>query len=86
MSGANEHVPESGSGAIADLTPDQRRARERIEGLIAVMAPALDLILAAGERISRITDPEDDEHYAVRSAGEPALLEAPHPRSRGNDA
>lgn len=34
--------------------------RARIEGLIGLAAPALDLILAAGERVSRVVGPSDD--------------------------
>jgi len=52
---------------MAALTPDQRRTRERVERLIAIAAPALNLVLAAGERLSRIVEPEDSEYYPVRS-------------------
>jgi hypothetical protein len=62
---------------MADLTPEQRRLRGRIEGMIGVAAPLLDLVLAVGDRVSRITSREDYEPYAVRRAGEPALLEPP---------
>jgi hypothetical protein len=51
---------------VAPLTPDQLRTRERIEGLIRVAAPALDLVLAVGERVSRIVEPEDVEYYPPR--------------------
>lgn len=57
------------------LTPDQRRKRERIETLISIAAPALNLVLALGERLSRIAEPEDSEYYPVRSSlneGDPA--------------
>ena len=37
---------------MAQLTPDQLRMRQRIEGLIKLAAPALDLVLAVGERVS----------------------------------
>jgi hypothetical protein len=37
------------------------------------MAPALDLVLAAGERLSRLVEPEDVEYYPPRvSQDEPA--------------
>jgi hypothetical protein len=52
---------------MAPLTADQRRKRERVERLIAVAAPALNLVLAFGERLSRIVEPEDSEYYPVRS-------------------
>jgi hypothetical protein len=50
-------------------TPDQVRLRERFEGVIGLLAPALDLVLAAGDRISRVAGPED-EYYPIRSPGE----------------
>jgi hypothetical protein len=61
-------------------TPDQVRLRERFEGLISLMAPALDLVLAAGDRISRLTGPED-EYYPIRPPGEAFKLEAPPERA-----
>lgn len=55
------------------LTPDQVRTRERVESLIRIAAPALNLVLAVGERISRIVEPEDHEYYPPRTrAGEQA--------------
>ena len=51
---------------MAQLTPDQLRTRQRIEGLIRLAAPALDLVLAVGERVSRIVEPEDVEYYPPR--------------------
>jgi hypothetical protein len=48
------------------LTPEQRRTRDRVELLIRLMAPGLNLILGAGERLSRIAGPDDDEYYPVR--------------------
>jgi hypothetical protein len=52
---------------VAALTPDQRRTRERVETLISLAAPALNLVLAFGDRLSRIVEPEDSEYYPVRS-------------------
>jgi hypothetical protein len=52
---------------VAALTPDQRRTRERVERVIAIAAPALNLVLAFGDRLSRIVEPEDSEYYPVRS-------------------
>jgi hypothetical protein len=57
------------------MTPDQRRRREQVEGVIRLMAPALNLVLAVGERMSRIVEPEDTEYYPPR----PASTEAPPP-------
>jgi hypothetical protein len=53
---------------MAPLTPDQRRTRDRVETLIRLMAPGLNLVLAAGERISRIVEPDDYEYYPVRTS------------------
>ncbi len=54
------------------LTPEQRRNRERAERVIRLIAPALTLVLAAGERISRIVEREDFEYYpSSRSASAP---------------
>ena len=57
---------------MAQLTPDQLRARQRIEGVIRLAAPALDLVLAVGERVSRIVEPEDVEYYPPRVTRESA--------------
>lgn len=55
------------SGPMAPLTPEQVRRRERVEGLIRLAAPALNLVLAVGERVSRLVEPEDHEYYPPRS-------------------
>jgi hypothetical protein len=52
---------------VAPLTPDQRRKRDRVETVISVAAPVLNLVLAFGDRLSRIVEPEDSEYYPVRS-------------------
>ena len=64
---------------MAPVTPEQLRRRERVEGLIRLAAPALDLVLAAGERLSRTVEPEDVEYYPPRVARE----EPPPPRADG---
>jgi hypothetical protein len=60
---------------MATLTPEQRRTRERVETLIRLAAPGLNLVLAAGERISRLVERDDPEYYPVRpqrtESGEP---------------
>ncbi|MGH3991947.1 MAG: hypothetical protein ACRDSN_05720 [Pseudonocardiaceae bacterium] len=53
---------------MAPLTPSQLQTRRRVEGLIRLMAPALDLVLAAGDRVSRIVEREDVEYYPPRVA------------------
>jgi len=54
---------------MAPLTPDQVRRRERVESLIYLAAPGLNLLLAVGERISRLVEPEDHEYYPPRTRG-----------------
>jgi hypothetical protein len=53
---------------VPSLTPDQLRTRERVEFVIRLAAPALNLVLAAGERVSRLVEPEDYEYYPPRAA------------------
>jgi hypothetical protein len=66
---------------MAPLSPDQLRTRERIEGLIRLAAPALDLVLAVGERLSRIVEPEDAEYYPPRVTRESAPPPPPPKRT-----
>ncbi len=54
-------------GGVASLTPDQVRRRERVESLIRLAAPGLNLLLAVGERVSKIVEPEDHEYYPPRA-------------------
>jgi len=53
---------------LTPLTPEQRRTRARIEKLIRLAAPGLDLVLAFGDRLSRLVEPEDHEYYPPREA------------------
>lgn len=62
-------------------TPGQIRTRERVEGLIRLAAPALDLVLAFGDRVSRIVEPQDAEYYPPRVAEAP-----PPPRIPASEA
>jgi hypothetical protein len=65
------------------LTPEQRRRRDQVETLIRLMAPGLNLVLAAGDRLSRIVAPNDDEYYPVRpGAVDPELPPTPGPADR----
>ena len=54
---------------MAQLTPDQRRTRDRFESLIRLAAPGLNVVLAVGERLSRFVEPDDPDYYPPR-AGE----------------
>ena len=49
------------------LTPGQQRTRRRVERVIGLAAPLLDVVLAVGDRISRIAEPEDYEYYPIRT-------------------
>ena len=48
------------------LTPEQRRTRDRVETVIRLMAPGLNLVLMAGERISKVVAPNGEEYCPVR--------------------
>jgi hypothetical protein len=59
---------------VAALTPAQRARVHRIEALIRVAAPALDLLLYAGDRLSRVAgrnqiDPEPPRRAMGAGAG-----------------
>ena len=70
---------------MAPLSPSQLRWRDRIESAIGLAAPALDLILAAGERVSRIVSPGDD-YIPIRPPSEAFGVEArAEPRARGRE-
>jgi hypothetical protein len=62
---------------VSELTPSQLKTRERVEGLIRLAAPALDLVLAAGDRLSRIVQPEDYDYYPVHPLGQAIGAAAP---------
>jgi hypothetical protein len=52
---------------MTQLTPEQRRTRAHVETLIKLMSPFLNVVLAAGERLSRIVEPVDHEYYPPRT-------------------
>lgn len=60
-------------GVVANITPQQKALQERFEALIAAAAPMLDLVLAVGDRISRVAEPTDHDYYPIRSGGRLAL-------------
>jgi hypothetical protein len=64
---------------MSPLTPKEQLRRERVESLVALAAPVLDLVLATGDRVSRIVGPEDD-YYPIRAPGE--AFELPSSRSQ----
>ncbi len=51
---------------MAQLTPEQQRMRARMETLIRLAAPGLSLVLAIGDRLSRVVEPEDHGYYPPR--------------------
>jgi hypothetical protein len=57
---------------MAPLTPGQLRTRQRVESLIRLAAPALDLVLAVGERVSKLVESDDVEYYPPRVTRESA--------------
>jgi hypothetical protein len=62
-------------------TPEQRRRQGQFESLIRLIAPALEVVLAAGERLSKLVEPEDAEYYPPRTTTAP-----PPPRGRRGEA
>ena len=60
-------------------TPQQRIWRERVEALIGLAAPVLDLVLDAGDRVSRALAPGDSDYYPIRAPAEAFEL-GPVPR------
>jgi hypothetical protein len=52
---------------MAQLTPQQRRTRARVETFIRLISPGLNVVLGVGERISRIVEPVDHEYYPPRT-------------------
>lgn len=54
---------------MAHETPSQLARQDRFEALIGLAAPFLDVVLAAGDRISRIVEPGDNEYYPIRPGG-----------------
>jgi hypothetical protein len=66
-------------------SPRQQRARARIEAMVGLAAPFLDLLLAAGDRVSRIAGSEDD-YVPIRPASERLELESGARRALHSEA
>lgn len=64
-------------------TPQQLRTRARFEALIGLAAPALDLVLSIGDRVSRVVAPEDD-YIPVRAPADRVELSAPRPSAESD--
>jgi hypothetical protein len=54
------------------MSPTQRAWRGRIEAVLALSAPALDLFLAAGDRLSRTVERDDLDWVPPRKALAPS--------------
>ena len=54
-----------GFAAVAPPSPTQLHWRRRIEAALRVVAPALDLLLAAGDRVSRVVARGDGERDSL---------------------
>ena len=67
---------------MSQLTPEQRRTRDRVEALIGLAAPFLNVVLAVGDRVSRVVEREDSEYYPVRSG----MIEAESQRASQGSA
>lgn len=52
-------------------TPTQRRWRGRVETAIRIAEPGLNLVLAAGERLSRVVERQPDDYYPPRRGNLP---------------
>ena len=57
--------------AVAPPSPTQLAWRRRIETVLRVAAPGLDLLLAAGDRFSRAVARGDDDGLESLPAGPP---------------
>jgi hypothetical protein len=63
-------------------TVEQQRRRARFEAVIGLAAPALDLLLAVGDRVSRLVG-RDDDYIPIRSPEERLELETRRDRQVG---
>lgn len=50
------------------LSPEQRRRRDRLERLFKLAEPGLNLLLAAGERVSRVVQRGEGDYYPPQRA------------------
>ena len=48
------------------MAKDDPETRDRFETVISAAAPLLDLMLAVGDRVSKLLEPKDYEYYPVR--------------------
>ena len=72
VAGPRDAAPAPYSRCVARLTPEQVRKRERVETVIGIAAPVLDLVLVVGERLSRLVQRDDPEYHPQRTGREPS--------------
>ena len=68
---------------MAQPSPTQLAWRRRVESALAIVAPALDLVLAAGDRLSRAVERDDLDWVPPRRSlggGQRATLDRDPPR------
>ena len=70
---------------MAPPTPQQQLRRDRIESVIGLAAPFLDFVLAAGERLARLTGGADD-YIPIRPPSEAFELERSSGGARNDPA
>jgi hypothetical protein len=51
-------------------TSRQRIWRDRVEALIGLAAPVLDLVLSAGDRVSRTLGSGESDYYPIRASAD----------------
>jgi hypothetical protein len=56
---------------VAPLSQSQLRWRGRIEAIIRLVEPGLNLLLAVGDRVSRVVEREELEYTPSRSVSPP---------------
>jgi hypothetical protein len=66
---------------MASLSPREQAVRDRIEALIRLTEPGLDLLLAIGDRVSRLVE-RDDDWEPPRRVSAPITGLAPAPGRR----
>jgi len=63
--------PTGGAADVSLRTEAQRRRQANVERLIRLAEPGLNLVLAVGDRISRVIERDDPDYYPPRSGALP---------------
>jgi hypothetical protein len=58
--------PSAVNSSLVPASPPNPRLRARIELMIRIAAPALDLLLAVGDRVSRVLERDDPGYVPPR--------------------